>query len=172
VETIPEPELEIPEAQIHKSFEGPGLYVTVKLKIVDHLERALMLKERILQDGQVRRNETAVMDLKAVLVGPLYEWVEPKLDYPQFAAYGNRFKELRKMLDPYAIEGRELEKMGPWEAFRALRLVRQFIEIDGVSRYEQEKDNIDKTNMKARNASGIIYGLARENDNLGEQNPP
>jgi hypothetical protein len=151
-----------------KTFEGYALYDTVRIKIVDDMHRAMLLKEKIMRDGRVEADELAMCDLKALLIGVLYEWVEPKLDYPQ---YKEKFVALRPLLDPYALGGRDLNLMGPREAFRALRLIRQFIEVDGPTKYEQEKDNIPKTDMKARNADGVLHAAISRNVEVYERKP-
>jgi hypothetical protein len=126
-----------------KNSEAYALYDTVRLAIFDKITDAGKLLFEIQQDGCVGEGEEGVMDLKAMVAGPLYLLLIDKIDYPK---YPERFRRLNE-ITPYATGKRSLRAMKFRQAVDYLFLFRSLVEAIGITRFEVEKKDENPANL-------------------------
>lgn len=126
-----------------KSYEAYALYDTVRLAIFDKITEAGKCLYEIQQDGCVNEGEERVMDLKAMVAGPLYLLLIDKIDYPKFPEKFKRLKEIT----PYATGERSLRDMKFRQAVDYLFLFRSLVEAIGITRFEVEKKDENPANL-------------------------
>jgi hypothetical protein len=126
-----------------KSYEAYALYDTVRLAIFDEITSAGKLLFKIQQDGIVGEGEHAVMDLKAMVAGPLYLLLIDKIDYPKYPEKFRRLKEIT----PYATGQKSLKAMRFRQAVDYLFLFRSLVEAIGITRFEVEKKDENPANL-------------------------
>jgi hypothetical protein len=156
---------------VKTSYEAPALYDLVRGDIWLDYRTALEYLDYIneIEAGgfKVNPKDRKVMRFKASIMR-LYHDIKPKLDYPK---YPEPFKKLRQ-LERYVNRYSNLAKMDVYEACEFFMLEREFIEVDGISKFEREKDDIPKEYVMAKLAKGIIHGTTADSAEAHKQDNP
>jgi hypothetical protein len=146
-----------PQPEQHRATysEAFGLYDVVRLRIFEDyltvMDEFDKLGEIEAEGFRVQKNERCLTNLKFGVIR-LYIHIRDKLTYPK---YPKRFECLR-CLDEYALGNRSLKEMELREAKFYFLRIRSFLEVDGITKFEKDKDDVPKEYVMARLAKGVL----------------
>jgi len=153
---------------VHKtSYEAFSMQDKVRSEILDLKREAVLALQAVnvvemKNRGRIGENEPRAIMFKATTLS-LYYTLKDKLRYPK----DNKPFERLKLLEPYACGERSQSELSVKVMKEFFALMCTFIEVDGITKFEREKDEINPTHIIAKRASGVVH-LAWLRENNGD----
>ena len=116
--------------------------------------------------GRIGENEPKAVVFKATVLSLFYV-LKDKLHYPKNSVPFDPLKNL----EPYAKGQKSQDEFTVREAKYYFSLMCTFIEVDGITKFEREKDDTPPEFIMAKLASGVVHGTSSENVSAYERSP-